>query len=123
MDILEEQIVIILIGLPGSAKSTFSNALVKASSDPEWNSPRPLVPVEKEPDGPSDSDRLDETGPDGSDKLDGNVDRLTPVKRKWTRISQDDSPSRRRQECEMEMRLALDRGENVIVDRVNFDPV
>ena len=41
--------------------------------------------------------------------------------RKWTRASQDDSVSKRRQEVEATVLAALGRGENVVVDRVNFD--
>lgn len=42
--------------------------------------------------------------------------------RKWIRASQDDSRSKRRQEVEDVVRAALVRGDNVVVDRVDFDP-
>lgn len=66
-------VLLVLVGLPGSGKTTFGNALVE--------------------------------------QLDG-----------WARFSQDESASGRRQEVEAAVSAALARGENVIVDRVNFDP-
>jgi adenylate kinase family enzyme len=44
------------------------------------------------------------------------------VKTGWVRASQDDAPSKRRQECEAMVRSALQEGKDVIVDRVDFDP-
>jgi len=44
------------------------------------------------------------------------------VKTGWVRASQDDAPSKRRQECEAMVRSALGEGKDVIVDRVDFDP-
>ena len=44
------------------------------------------------------------------------------VKTGWVRASQDDAPSKRRQECEEMVRGALREGKDVIVDRVDFDP-
>jgi thymidylate kinase len=67
------QRVLILVGLVGSGKTTFSQALASGSSQ-------------------------------------------------WVRASQDDAPSRRRQECEELARRALRDGKDVIVDRVDFDP-
>jgi GTPase SAR1 family protein len=46
----------------------------------------------------------------------------TQTKRKWVRASQDDAPARRRQQCEAVARQALAEGNNVVVDRVGFDP-
>jgi thymidylate kinase len=43
--------------------------------------------------------------------------------RPWLRASQDDAPSKRRQECEARVRNGLKQGYNVIVDRVGFDSV
>ncbi|RSH76990.1 uncharacterized protein EHS24_003929 [Apiotrichum porosum] len=43
-------------------------------------------------------------------------------KRTWSRASQDDSPSKRRAEAEAAARAGLRRGDNVVVDRVDFDP-
>lgn len=40
---------------------------------------------------------------------------------RWVRASQDDAPSRRRQECEAMVRQGLRDGFNVVVDRVGFD--
>jgi len=74
----EPQILLILVGLPGSGKTTFAEALIQ---DRDSN----------------------------------------PRKRKWIRASQDDAPSRRRQECEAVTRNGLRDGCNVIVDRVGFD--
>jgi tRNA uridine 5-carbamoylmethylation protein Kti12 len=91
---LEQQILLILVGLPGSSKSTFSNALVISSLEPEWSQARPATAESKR----------------------------SAVRRRWTRVSQDEAPSRRRQECERQVIDALQRGENVVVDRVNFDP-
>ncbi|OCF62171.1 hypothetical protein L486_01838 [Kwoniella mangroviensis CBS 10435] len=71
-------ILLILVGLPGSGKTTFSEALVSQSIGDH---------------------------------------------RKWIRASQDDAPNRRRQECEAIVRQALQEGHNVVVDRVDFDPV
>ncbi|WWC92741.1 uncharacterized protein L201_007700 [Kwoniella dendrophila CBS 6074] len=73
------QIVLVLVGLPGSGKSTFSEALVSAHQ------------LNKD--------------------------------RKWIRASQDDAPNKRRQECEAVVRKALYDGNNVVVDRVDFDVV
>lgn len=42
--------------------------------------------------------------------------------RKWVRTSQDDSRSGRRQEVEGDVRAALAKGANVVVDRVDFNP-
>ncbi|WWC65761.1 uncharacterized protein I303_108383 [Kwoniella dejecticola CBS 10117] len=80
----DRQIVLILVGLPGSGKSTFASALLALSQAPS---------------------------------------NATETPRKWVRASQDDAPSRRRQECEYVVRKALEDGHNVVVDRVNFDPV
>jgi adenylate kinase family enzyme len=77
----EPQILLVLVGLPGSGKSTFAEALV------DWSH------------------------------------RTLGKHRRWTRASQDEAPSKRRQECEGLVRSALERGDNVIVDRVDFDPV
>lgn len=81
----EPQILLVLIGLPGSGKTTFAEALVRNSTPDD-------------PDKPSSS-------------------------RQWIRASQDDAPSRRRQECEARVRNGLRQGHNVIVDRVGFDAV
>ncbi|WWC73762.1 uncharacterized protein I206_107734 [Kwoniella pini CBS 10737] len=78
----DQQIILILVGLPGSGKSTFSQALISISENP-FNS----------------------------------------FQRKWVRASQDDAPNRRRQECEYVTRKALRDGYNVVIDRVNFDPI
>ena len=40
----------------------------------------------------------------------------------WVRASQDDAPTRRRQECEAMVRQGLQSGKDVVVDRVDFDP-
>ena len=77
----EPQVLLILVGLPGSGKTTFAEALIQDHGD------------------------------------------ANPRKRKWIRASQDDAPSRRRQECEAVTRNALRNGHNVIVDRVGFDAV
>jgi adenylate kinase family enzyme len=74
------QILLVLVGLPGSGKTTFAEALLR------------------------------DTMPIGG-------------KRRWIRASQDDAPSRRRQECEAVTRNGLREGYNVIVDRVGFDAV
>lgn len=97
---LEDQVVLILVGLPGSSKSTFSNALVNHSQSSTWStSSRHAKHTESlEP------------------------ERTSRKRRLWSRVSQDEAPNRRRQECEAALREALYRGENVIVDRVNFDP-
>lgn len=42
--------------------------------------------------------------------------------RRWTRASQDDARSKRRQEVEDTVRAGLARGDNVVVDRVDFNP-
>ncbi|ORX37792.1 AAA domain-domain-containing protein [Kockovaella imperatae] len=46
---------------------------------------------------------------------------LDSFSRKWIRASQDDSPNRRRQEVEDLVRDGLLAGDNVVVDRMNFD--
>ncbi|WWC95772.1 hypothetical protein V866_002638 [Kwoniella sp. B9012] len=76
----DSPILLILIGLPGSGKTTFSEALVSHSQS-------------------------------------------TGEYREWIRASQDDAPNRRRQECEAVVRQALQEGHNVVVDRVDFDPI
>ncbi|WVQ66103.1 uncharacterized protein L199_004281 [Kwoniella botswanensis] len=76
----DSPILLILIGLPGSGKTTFSEALVSHSQS-------------------------------------------TGEYRKWVRASQDDALNRRRQECEAVVRQALREGHNVVVDRVDFDPI
>jgi hypothetical protein len=40
---------------------------------------------------------------------------------RWVRASQDDAPTRRRQECEAMVRSGLRQGKDVVVDRVGFD--
>nr|XP_019043610.1 hypothetical protein I302_08190 [Kwoniella bestiolae CBS 10118]OCF22540.1 hypothetical protein I302_08190 [Kwoniella bestiolae CBS 10118] len=77
---LSPQILLVLVGLPGSGKTTFSEALV------------------------SQSHKISDS-------------------RNWVRASQDDAPNRRRQECEAVVRHALQEGHNVVVDRVDFDPI
>jgi ABC-type glutathione transport system ATPase component len=74
---LEPQTLLILVGLPGSGKSTFTHALT-------------ALPVDAR-------------------------------HRPWIRASQDDSFSGKRGEVEYTVRRALQRGCNVVVDRVNFD--
>lgn len=76
-----------MIGLPGSGKTTFAEALVESTSS----------------------------------TTDGAIEGATT--RRWLRASQDDAPSRRRQECEARVRNGLKQGYNVIVDRVGFDAV
>ncbi|WOO84088.1 Transcription factor [Vanrija pseudolonga] len=44
-----------------------------------------------------------------------------PTARRWVRASQDDAPSKRRQEVEGLVARALADGHNVVVDRVDFD--
>lgn len=83
----------ILVGLPGSGKTTFAEALVRASS-------------------------MYITPPEGTGKVQPSV-----IRRPWMRASQDDAPSKRRQECESRVRWGLKNGYNVLVDRVGFDPV
>jgi len=83
-----------LIGLPGSGKSTLANSLVGHSQSEAWsNSTNELV-----------------------DNLAKRMRR-----RGWIRASQDESPNRRREECEALVRNGLNGGYNVIVDRVGFD--
>ena len=91
---LEKQVLLILVGLPGSSKSTFANALAGSSREPNWNQ---------------------------NSSVTTHTTRCVS-RRQWTRVSQDEAPSRRRQECERQVIEALRRGENVVVDRVNFDP-
>ncbi|EAL20798.1 hypothetical protein CNBE1600 [Cryptococcus deneoformans B-3501A] len=90
---LEPQVLLILVGLPGSGKTTFAEALVRASS-------------------------MYITPPEGTGKVQPSV-----IRRPWMRASQDDAPSKRRQECESRVRWGLKNGYNVLVDRVGFDPV
>ena len=103
----EQQVVLVLVGLPGSAKSTFSNALIAASLTDQWGAVRA-----------SGSGSVDTPG---LDSIDG-TSRPFRQTRAWTRVSQDEAPSRRRQECERQVVDALGKGDNVVVDRVNFDP-
>lgn len=74
------QIILILCGLPGSGKSSFSESLAAANLAAEDVSTSP-----------------------------------------WIRASQDDAPSKKRQEVESMVRKALREGKNVVVDRVGFD--
>ncbi|OXC68722.1 hypothetical protein AYX13_02646 [Cryptococcus neoformans] len=90
---LERQVLLILVGLPGSGKTTFAEALVRASS-------MSIAP------------------PEGTGKAQPSV-----LRRPWIRASQDDAPSKKRQECESRVRWGLKNGYNVLVDRVGFDPV
>ncbi|KIR60118.1 hypothetical protein I314_03971 [Cryptococcus bacillisporus CA1873] len=90
---IESQVLLILVGLPGSGKTTFAEALVRASS----------MPI---------------TSPEGAGKV-----RPSVIRRPWIRASQDDAPRKRRQECESRVRWGLKKGYNVLVDRVGFDPV
>nr|KIR85795.1 hypothetical protein I308_03905 [Cryptococcus tetragattii IND107] len=90
---IEPQVLLILVGLPGSGKTTFAEALVRASS----------MPI---------------TSPEGAGKV-----RPSVIRRPWIRASQDDAPRKRRQECESRVRWGLKKGYNVLVDRVGFDPV
>ncbi|RSH93345.1 hypothetical protein EHS25_007701 [Saitozyma podzolica] len=87
--VLEDQVLLILVGLPGSGKTTFSEALLKHHH----------VSIDSSALGPGAS--------------------LSP--RLWIRASQDDAPSRRRQEVEALVRRGLEEGCNVVVDRVGFD--
>lgn len=80
-NLAQPQTLLVLVGLPGSGKSTFANALVAASESPAW----------------------------------------PPHARRWVRASQDDAPSKRRQEVEGLVARALADGHNVVVDRVDFD--
>ena len=75
------QFLLILVGLPGSGKSTFAETLIHHSND-----------------------------------VTSGV-----LSRNWVRASQDDSPNRKRQECENAVWQSLQSGHNVVVDRVNFD--
>lgn len=115
---VEDQIVLILVGLPGSSKSTLSNALVYHSHSATWIDSAGHITGD---DQPSDSETHGFTSETSSGE--GSHDGQVQLRRRvWTRVSQDESPNRRRQECEAALREALQRGENVVVDRVNFDP-
>ncbi|WVQ75146.1 hypothetical protein IAR50_004755 [Cryptococcus sp. DSM 104548] len=94
---LPPQILILLVGLPGSGKSTFASSLSQSSAslltpDPS-NAYQPLRAA------------------------------IEGGKRPWIRASQDDAPSRRRQEVEALVGWGLREGCNVVVDRCGFDPV
>ncbi|WVQ95988.1 hypothetical protein IAU59_003088 [Kwoniella sp. CBS 9459] len=110
------QILLILVGLPGSGKTTFAEALVASSERGDQHHAGDALlgnghsPVRSD----EQQEGLDTTA-DGLDGAEGH--------RKWVRASQDDAPNRRRQECEARVRWALGQGCNVIVDRVGFDPV
>lgn len=112
---LEPQVMLILVGLPGSSKSTFSNALVEASQTDVW---RELPPCHRSEAVSKRSEPSDDTSRTTVERVDSPSSRRRP----WTRVSQDEAPSRRRQECEVATRTALARGDNVVIDRVNFDP-
>lgn len=90
----EPQILLILVGLPGSGKTTLALALERCS---------------------------DTSTSDTNVELAG-TSRPAPPPRRWVRASQDDAPSRRRQEAERVTREALMSGDNVVVDRCDFDP-
>ncbi|WVF68455.1 hypothetical protein IAT40_003221 [Kwoniella sp. CBS 6097] len=94
----QPQIMLVLVGLPGSGKTTFAEALVASTET---------------------------FGQDQGHGYGDDHDQLSaddPMRR-WVRASQDDAQSRRRQECEARVRWALGEGCNVIVDRVGFDPI
>ncbi|OCF42019.1 hypothetical protein I317_04211 [Kwoniella heveanensis CBS 569] len=114
------QILLILVGLPGSGKTTFAESLVALSENEECDPPT----------NPTFDDRLGSNATfdnqlrheaSGSSSNTNSLRRTRS--RKWIRASQDDAPNRRRQECEARVRWALNEGYNVIVDRVGFDPV
>ncbi|WRT69636.1 uncharacterized protein IL334_006625 [Kwoniella shivajii] len=87
----DPQILLILVGLPGSGKTTFSEALASQS--------REITNDHQQ------------------------VEQKNQKVRRWIRASQDEAPNRRRQECESRVKWGLDSGYNVVVDRVDFDPV
>lgn len=114
---IEDQVLLILVGLPGSAKSTFSNALVAASSTAEWADIQTPEPTD------TNVGKSSVEGTERPAEAWANVSKSKKLAmRRWTRVSQDEAPSRRRQECERQVVDALRRGDNVVVDRVNFDP-
>ncbi|KAL7425040.1 hypothetical protein Q5752_000728 [Cryptotrichosporon argae] len=119
-DDLEPQVVLVLVGLVGSGKTTLSRALEAASSTCAWHaSPASSSPPDSGGTGGSAIER-------GAEKKTTTTTPMTTRatrkrKRRWVRASQDDAPSRRRQECEAVVRAALEAGHNVVVDRVDFD--
>lgn len=105
----QPQILLILVGLPGSGKTTFAESLVRLSEQEQEQ-----------------YDKHEQEKWDGSEALNGpsrTGTRTRALGRRWIRASQDDAPSRRRQECEGVVRMGLERGWNVVVDRVDFDEV
>ncbi|ODO02866.1 hypothetical protein I350_05707 [Cryptococcus amylolentus CBS 6273] len=94
---LPPQTLILLVGLPGSGKSTFASSLCQSSASLLTSDPsNPYQPLHA--------------------SIKGGI-------RPWIRASQDDAPSRRRQEVEALVGWGLREGCNVVVDRCGFDPV
>ncbi|WVO13781.1 hypothetical protein L204_101403 [Cryptococcus depauperatus] len=92
----DPQILLILAGLPGSGKTTFSEALIRLS---------PLTALENT----------------SSDNACATKHNLATNKRLWIRASQDEAARKRRQEVEAKVRWGLSMGFNVVVDRMGFD--
>ncbi|RXK41808.1 hypothetical protein M231_00807 [Tremella mesenterica] len=100
----EPQVVLILVGLPGSGKTTFSEALVRYGL-------------------PDSSSSIPALGSEGKSFASSSQhSSLLQRRRQWIRASQDDAPGRRRKECELVVQRALQQGHNVVVDRCDFDP-
>ncbi|WWD20237.1 hypothetical protein CI109_104713 [Kwoniella shandongensis] len=140
-DEFEAQVLLILVGLPGSGKTTFAESLVGASQRlyhqrrPDDRRAQPFGSGS----GSNPNHDLRNTNPPLSDGVPGTIpnhalsttvqdDRRRPTprplrRRVWIRASQDEAPNRRRQECEARVRWGLREGYSVIVDRCGFDPV
>ncbi|KAK8849610.1 hypothetical protein IAR55_004945 [Kwoniella newhampshirensis] len=148
-DDLEPQTLLVLVGLPGSGKTTFAESLVRASNSASSSQPSSssssswecaLGTVSESNVNPTEPN----LAPHGINSttpgfvFNSNCQSESVVRRQqqqqqqqtrrrqrriWIRASQDDAPSRRRQECESRVRWGLRQGYNVIVDRCGFDVV
>ncbi|WVQ79372.1 hypothetical protein IAT38_001469 [Cryptococcus sp. DSM 104549] len=134
---LEPQILLVLVGLPGSGKTSLAEALVRDSEGSEAGQVGMGVTAR---DGsvnmlPTPSYSALSTATSSTSSFAAGPSSTTPpsvlaattstkpARRRWIRASQDDAPSKRRQECEARVRRGLSEGCNVVVDRVGFDAV